>query len=79
MKHRFRLALVLISLTLLTACGTMWGALIEQRGAQVADDVVMAALFTICNGASVGGIERFFDTAELKDARDLICRKRMTL
>ena len=46
---------------------------VGTAGAAVADETVRTAIWELCNGASVGSIERKFVTEEQKQSRKVLC------
>ena len=67
--------IVIIFLLLLTGCAefTALKTSVGKYGSEVADDTLNTAIWTICNGASVGAIERKFASEEQKKAREVLC------
>ena len=65
--------LLLIAL-LLSGC-----SVIAEKGATASDAAVDTAMFTLCHGASVGAIEREFNTAERAKLRAKLCDRRAAL
>ncbi len=69
--------LILLLVTTLAGCSTMVG--LADKGAELNDEALVAAEFAICNGASVGAIERRYDTKKLLEARKVICDKEIIM
>lgn len=66
-----KLIITVITISLLTGCSTIMR--VVDTAAQVNDDAIKTAEFTICNAASVGSIERRYNNADLLKARKAIC------
>lgn len=69
--------LLLVTAILLTGCSTL--GVITDRASTANDDALKAAEFTICVAASVGSIERRYNTEELLRARSLLCKREMVM
>jgi len=61
------------SLLALGGCEMLSG--LTERAAGINDEALLSAEFTICNAASVGSIQRRYNTTELKEARKVLCDK----
>lgn len=61
----------LVAAFLLSGCSTLAPALV--KGAELNDDAVNGAKITLCTAASVGAIEREFNTPEKREARKVLC------
>jgi len=66
--------LVLVVLLSLTGCSVLGSAV--GKAAKVNDDVLKAAEFSICNGASVGSVKRRFNTPELAKLWRELCEEK---
>lgn len=67
---------LLLALILTTGCSlTDSLGFVADKGAETNDTAVTVSVFTMCQGASVGAIQRFFDTDKLRSARQEICTK----
>ena len=64
---------ILLFALFLTGCSTI-GKVVD-RAADVNDEALLSAEFTICNAASIGSIERRYNTIELLNARKVLCDK----
>lgn len=65
----------ILFILLLSGCAefTALKTSIGSYGSEVADDSLNTAIWTICNGSSVGAVERKFQTEEQQKAREVIC------
>jgi len=63
--------ILLVLLVLLSGCSTL--STVVNKGAEVNDKALIGAETTICQGASVGAVERRYKTDELKESRQVIC------
>jgi hypothetical protein len=68
-----RLLIVLLSTFILSGCSVLYA--IADKGADINDETLSSSEFVICSGASVGAIERRYNTKELLEARKIICDK----
>ena len=70
-----RLIFAIIFTATLTGCAEFRAiqASIATHGAEGADQVLESAVYIVCNGATVGAIERRFKTDGEKEARKVIC------
>jgi uncharacterized protein YceK len=66
----YKLILVL-AILLTSGCSTI--ANLANRAAGVNDEALASSEFVICKGASVGSIERRYNTTELLEARKTLC------
>jgi len=64
---------LLLAVFLFSGCSVMSG--IMDKGAEINDEALVSSEFIICSGASVGAIERRYNTAELLEARKALCDK----
>jgi acetyltransferase-like isoleucine patch superfamily enzyme len=62
-----------VSIFLFSGCSIMSG--IMDKGAEINDEALVSSEFIICSGASVGAIERRYNTVELLEARKTLCDK----
>ena len=69
--------ILLIAITLLTGCSSIISA--AGKVAEINDEALKSAEFTICNGASVGSVERRYNTSELLKARKVICDREVLI
>lgn len=69
----FKKSLILLSIT--TALSVSGCAQIANKAADINDEALLSAEFTICNAASTGSIQRRYNTQELLKARQTICAK----
>ena len=65
--------LITLLIFLMTGCSALQG--IADKGAKVNDEVLKAAEFSICNGASIGSIKRRFNTPELAKLWRELCKE----
>ncbi len=65
---------IMILLVMALAGCSAWQAVVAQRGAEISDSALQAALWTICNASPVGAVTRHFNTPELKQAYAVICK-----
>jgi len=65
--------IILTTLILLTGCSSIISAVVKV--AEINDEALKSAEFTICNGASVGSVERRYNSKELLQARKVICER----
>lgn len=68
MKKLILAVTMAITLSGCTAVGS-----IAQKGATANDSIVDAAIFTLCQGASIGAIKRRFDTPEKATTLSKLC------
>ncbi len=69
--------LILVLVILLSGCSAIAG--LADKGAELNDEALVSAEFVICSGASVGAIERRYDTKKLLEARKVICDKEIIM
>ena len=62
---------VFILLVFLSGCSTL--SSVVDKGAELNDKALVSAEGTICTAASVGAVERRYNTDELKESRQVIC------
>lgn len=67
-------ALVVILLLVLAGCST-YRNIAATQGAEAADAALEAAEWTLCNAAPVGAVTRRYQTQELQEAYNTICRR----
>ena len=65
------IAAAIASVLCLTSCSTI--SKIADKASSINDEALISAEFTICNAASVGSIERRYNTKKLLQARKVIC------
>ena len=68
-----KLIVILMTLLTLSGCGSVSDLL--DKAADVNDEALLSAEFTICSAASTGAIQRRYSTQELLLARKVICTK----
>lgn len=60
---------------LLSGCSLTNGLdTIATKGAEVNDKAINRAIWLLCKGVSVGASDRKFNTEELENAKDVICK-----
>lgn len=69
----FKKTLLALSIASVSGCSMVAG--IADKAAEVNDEALVSAEFAICNGASVGAVERRYNTKKLLEARKAICEK----
>ena len=65
--------ILLIAIMALTLSSCSLSGIVASKGADANDDAIEAALFTLCQGASIGSINRKFDTPERADVLAKLC------
>ena len=65
---------VIIFTLAITGCSTIESAI--GRAAEVNDNALDTAHFTVCNGASIGSIRRKFNTPELAELWRKLCEEK---
>ena len=71
-----KLIAALVLSLLLSGCSTVWYAAketIAEEGANAADEELIVFAWGICRQATVGSIDRRFDTPERRTIRDDFC------
>ena len=58
----------------LTGCGT-YNTIISERGASAADDLMVKALYAVCQPQTIGAVRRKFSTPESRADYDAFCEK----
>lgn len=71
------IVLIVVLSAALSGCSTI--AQITDKAANVNDEALVAAEFTICSAASVGAVQRRYNTQELIEARKVICDREMVV
>ncbi len=71
MKH----LIVLVAVLLVGACAEFaaFRSGVAEHGADAADQTLDAAVWTMCNGISVGAVKRRFKTPEERAAYNVLC------
>jgi hypothetical protein len=71
--------LILISVLLLSGCAgwQIFKSAVTEEGAIAADEALQVAIFQICRGSPVGAVLRRFNTNELRDAYETICKEEL--
>jgi hypothetical protein len=78
-KHPYFSAFVgvvlVVTLIALNSCAEFAAgrSAVAKHGADAADQVLESALWTICNGVSVGAIKRRFKTQDERAAYNVLC------
>lgn len=67
-------AIALIFVVTLAGCST-YRNIAATQGAEAADAALETAEWTLCNAAPVGAVKRRYQTQELQDAYNTICRR----
>ncbi len=65
--------LIMLMVVLLSGCSTIMK--VADKAADINDEALISAEFTICSAASVGSIERRYNTTALLKARKTLCEK----
>ena len=73
MKKRINVVLVIGISLAASACSMLDD--IAGKGAEANDEAIRVSLFTLCQGASVGSVKRQFNTPEMTELYNKLCKK----